>query len=55
MLYNEQLVLTGALDDVGNPIRNNSGESYRLGLEVDAGIALGDDFIMSIMRKLGSK
>lgn len=36
MLYNEQLVLTGALDDVGSPIRANSGESYRLGLEVDA-------------------
>ena len=30
MLYNEQLVLSGRLDDVGNPIRTNSGESYRL-------------------------
>ena len=46
MLYNEQLVLTGALDDVGNPIRNNSGESYRLGVEIDAGVALGDQFVM---------
>lgn len=38
MLYNEQLILTGALDDVGNPIRTNSGESYRLGIEVEAAI-----------------
>ena len=36
MLYNEQLVLSGRLDDVGNPIRTNSGESYRLGLELEA-------------------
>jgi len=36
MLYNEQLVLSGQLDDVGNPIRTNSGESYRLGLELEA-------------------
>jgi len=36
MLYNEQLVLSGQLDDVGNPIRANSGKSYRLGLELEA-------------------
>jgi iron complex outermembrane receptor protein len=36
MLYNEQLVLTGQINDVGAPIRNNSGESYRLGLELEA-------------------
>lgn len=36
MAYEDQLVLTGELDDVGNPIRTNSGESYRLGLELDA-------------------
>ncbi|WP_282041490.1 TonB-dependent receptor [Winogradskyella flava] len=36
MLYNQQLVLSGGLDDVGNPIRTNSGESYRLGLELEA-------------------
>ncbi|MEO8774638.1 MAG: TonB-dependent receptor [Gelidibacter sp.] len=40
MLYNEQLVLTGALDSTGNPIRTNSGDSYRLGLEVEAGMKL---------------
>ena len=36
MMYNEQLVLSGQLNDVGAPIRNNSGESYRLGLELEA-------------------
>ncbi len=40
MNYKNQLVLTGALDNVGNPIRKNSGESYRLGIEVDANIKL---------------
>ena len=38
MLYNEQLVLTGDRDNVGNPIRTNSGESYRLGLEIEAAV-----------------
>jgi iron complex outermembrane receptor protein len=36
MLFNNQLVLTGALDEVGFPIRQNSGKSYRLGIELDA-------------------
>lgn len=42
MLYNDQLVLTGALDDTGTPLRTNSGKSYRLGLEVDASIKLSE-------------
>ena len=36
MLYKDQLVLTGALDDVGNPVRTNVGKSYRIGLEAEA-------------------
>ncbi len=44
MYYNNQMVLTGALDDVGAPIRETSGESYRLGLEVDAKIKLSNTF-----------
>lgn len=40
MHYNEQLVMTGAIDDVGAPIRDNSGESYRLGLELAADITV---------------
>jgi iron complex outermembrane recepter protein len=40
MFYKDQLVLTGAISDVGAPIAENSGKSYRLGLEVDAKIML---------------
>lgn len=36
MAYQDQLILTGALNDVGNPIRSNSERSYRLGFEFDA-------------------
>ncbi len=42
MLYNEQLVLTGNIDNVGNPIRTNSGDSYRLGLELEAAVQIGN-------------
>jgi iron complex outermembrane receptor protein len=37
--FENQLVLTGELDNVGFPIRTNSGQSYRLGLEIDANIS----------------
>jgi iron complex outermembrane receptor protein len=40
MLYNEQLVLTGEINDVGAPLRANSGDSYRLGLELEAVIPI---------------
>lgn len=46
MLYNEQLVLTGNLDDVGSPLRDNSGDSYRLGIELDARIAISNKFMI---------
>ena len=36
MDYKDQLVLSGALNDVGAPLRTTSGNSYRLGLELDA-------------------
>ena len=36
MDYENQLVLTGEKDEVGYSIRSNVGESYRLGLELDA-------------------
>ena len=42
MRYKDQLVLTGALNDVGAPVYTNSGDSYRLGLEVDATIFTTD-------------
>lgn len=43
MGYRDQLVLTGALDDVGAPIRANSGKSYRAGIEIDAVIKVTKD------------
>ncbi|MDC0870920.1 TonB-dependent receptor [Flavobacteriaceae bacterium] len=44
MRYKNQLVLTGAIDDVGAPIRTTSGKSYRLGLEIDADVKLNNQF-----------
>ncbi len=44
MRYKDQLVLTGELNDVGAPLRANVGDSYRLGLEVDASIGIGKRF-----------
>lgn len=38
MRYKNQLVLTGAIDEEGSPIRKNSGKSYRLGIEVNAAL-----------------
>jgi iron complex outermembrane receptor protein len=35
MSYQDQLVLTGELDNVGNPIRANVGTSYRTGVELN--------------------
>lgn len=36
MNYKDQLVLTGALNDVGSPIFTNSGNSYRYGIEIES-------------------
>ncbi|HBK83137.1 MAG TPA: TonB-dependent receptor [Flavobacterium sp.] len=36
MDYTNQLIATGALNDVGAPIFTNSGKSYRFGIEIDA-------------------
>ena len=47
MQYNEQLVLTGALDDVGSPIRANSGSSYRIGIEADLNVKLSNFFTIN--------
>jgi iron complex outermembrane receptor protein len=42
MNYENQLVLTGALDDVGSPIRENSGKSYRAGIEIESGFKVSE-------------
>ncbi len=47
MFYKDQLVLTGALDNVGNPIRTNIGKSYRLGLELDTKFSVVNQWIIS--------
>jgi iron complex outermembrane recepter protein len=46
MNYRNQLVLTGALNDVGSPIFTNSGKSYRMGVEVESTIALSRKWIV---------
>ncbi|QEE48393.1 TonB-dependent receptor [Flavobacterium alkalisoli] len=46
MRYKDQLVLTGALNDVGAPVYTNSGDSYRLGIEADATFFLTDFLIL---------
>jgi iron complex outermembrane recepter protein len=40
MLYQDQLILTGEINDVGSPIMVNVDNSYRLGVELSAGIKL---------------
>lgn len=44
MLYDDQLVLTGQINDVGAAIRTNVADSYRLGLELDGEIKISDLF-----------
>ena len=45
MRYQDQLVLTGELNDVGAPLRANVGDSYRLGLELDASLRISRKFL----------
>lgn len=45
MHYTNQLVLTGALNDVGAPVRENSGKSYRAGIEIDARYRFHDKWL----------
>lgn len=47
MSYKNQLVLTGALNDVGSPVFENSGKSFRLGLELESTIAITEKLIVS--------
>ena len=44
MFYKNQLVLTGNLDNVGEYLRDNVDDSYRLGLEIDAEIIISNVF-----------
>jgi iron complex outermembrane receptor protein len=40
MIYKDQLILTGQVNDVGEYIRQNVPDSYRLGLELESGVRL---------------
>lgn len=47
MAYKDQLVVTGALNDVGSALRINVDDSYRAGVEIDATIKLSDKWIIA--------
>lgn len=40
MIYKDQLILTGEVNDVGEYIRQNVDNSYRMGIELEGGIQL---------------
>ena len=42
MLYKDQLVLSGRITNVGDPIRENIGESHRYGIETQIGYRLNN-------------
>ncbi|WP_299525395.1 TonB-dependent receptor [uncultured Lutibacter sp.] len=42
MLYKNQLIQTGGLNDVGDYLRENVKDSYRFGLEIDANIKISN-------------
>ena len=46
MLYKDQLALTGSLDDVGTPIRENIGRSSRLGIEIEAKASISENWFL---------
>ncbi|RAR71730.1 TonB-dependent receptor [Flavobacterium aciduliphilum] len=44
--YKNQLVMTGALNDVGSPIFTNSGASYRMGIELESVVKLASKWVI---------
>jgi len=44
MLYKDQLVVTGQINDIGSAVRENVDKSYRIGAELDASWQLLEDF-----------
>ncbi|QIA09255.1 TonB-dependent receptor [Draconibacterium halophilum] len=44
MNYKDQLVVTGQINDVGSAIMVNVDESYRTGIELQAGVQIANDF-----------
>ncbi len=54
MLYNNQLVLTGALNDVGDQVRSNVKDSYREGLEFDGRLKISSQLTWAATASLSS-
>ena len=54
MLYKNQLVLTGALNDVGAQIRSNVKDSYRLGVEFDGRLKINNQLYWAATAALSS-
>ncbi len=54
MLYNNQLVLTGSLNDVGAAIRSNVKDSYRAGVELDGRVQLFQPLYWSVTAALST-
>ncbi len=54
MLYDNQLVLTGALNDVGDQVRSNVKNSYREGLEFDGSLRISRQLVWSATAALSS-
>ena len=52
MHYNNQLVLTGAIDDVGNPVRENVAKSYRAGIEIAGAVKINKYFWSKISKNV---
>ena len=48
MIYNNQLVLTGKVNDVGEYIRQNVEKSYRYGIEADARVQISNKLSWAI-------
>ncbi len=50
MDYRNQLVLTGALNDVGSALRVNVPKSYRTGIEIDGNILIFDNSLKTLKK-----
>jgi len=54
MLYKNQLILTGALNDVGSQIRTNVDNSYRAGIELDGRARITSQFTWGLTATLST-
>ncbi len=54
MQYDNQLVLTGSLNDVGAAIRSNVKDSYRAGLELDGRLQIAQPLYWSVAAALST-